>query len=75
MQNCSRPFILCNRFVLSVNSALYVVCYVSENKVKHLLLPDKGIHYPFPQEDAEVVFSNVFVVWLHSSIEESAVMC
>lgn len=48
-------FVLCNRFVLSVNSALYlqhhanVVCYISENKVNHRLLPDKGIHYPFPR--------------------------
>ncbi len=72
-------FILCNRFVLSVNSALHlqhrVVCYISENKVNHLLLPDKGIHYPFPPEDEEVVFSNVFVVWPRSKKEESAAMC
>lgn len=66
-------FILCNRFALSVNSALClqhhadVACYFSENKVNHLLLPDKGIHYPFPlPEDAGLVFSNVFAAWLRS---------
>lgn len=66
-------FILCNRFALSVNSALClqhhadVACYFSENKMNHLLLPDKGIHYPFPlPEDAGLVFSNVFVAWLRS---------
>lgn len=66
-------FILCNRFALSVNSApclqchADVACYFSENKVNHLLLPDKGIHYPFPlPEDAGLVFSNVFVAWLRS---------
>lgn len=55
MQNsfCYR-FVPSNTFVLSVNSALLqchanIVCYISENKVNHLLLPDKGIHYLFPQ--------------------------
>lgn len=61
---CSKAFycklVLSNRLVLSVNSTLNlqrdanIVCYISENKVNHLLLPDKGIHYSFPPEDAQV---------------------
>ena len=60
-------FILCNRFVLSVNSALYlqrhanVVCYISENKANHPLLPDKGIHYPSPQRTQK--WSSQMCLW------------
>lgn len=71
-------FILSDRFVLSLNSAPDLRCHanvvglISENKVKHLLLPHKGIHYSFslsppPQRTQKRFCQMVFVAWLHSN--------